>query len=176
MLGALFDSALSDQRNSPETMRRKRERLQFAMLTRGVEEKAKQLTSGTAFFNDMAGLHSDSVWHHQKQWYAERKSQRKQTRKTRQRNHFGKRKINVMRFESVNKIRGLSRISVFYLPTSDKRTMLQLPKRKQPDWLCLKNGIVYLNVQLHHVHHYQVHLKILKVRTQKVTKSKKFKP
>jgi hypothetical protein len=65
MAGVMFNQAIDDQRNHPDTMRQRRERMELATATKEGEKAAKQLTSGTAFFNDKVGLNNNDVWEHQ---------------------------------------------------------------------------------------------------------------
>ena len=52
-------------------MRKQKERLMLATITKNIETKTRKLTSRTAFFNDMVTRHSDGIWDHQKKWLHE---------------------------------------------------------------------------------------------------------
>jgi hypothetical protein len=72
MAAVLLEAAINDQKNNPETMRKKQKRRKSADLTKQVEMKSKTLTSGTAFFNDMVARNSNDSWHHQLKRYTKK--------------------------------------------------------------------------------------------------------
>jgi hypothetical protein len=74
MSGIIFDEAINNQRNHPEAMKRRKERLELATATKDGEKVARKLTSGTAYHNDMIGLHNNDVWEHQQKWHASKQS------------------------------------------------------------------------------------------------------
>jgi hypothetical protein len=72
--GTILDLAINNNKNDPVAMKRKKDRLDLARVTRDVQEKTKKLTSGSAFFNDDVALNSDSIWEHQNKWFTEKEA------------------------------------------------------------------------------------------------------
>jgi hypothetical protein len=74
---ALLEAAINKHRNDPTAMKQQTKWFELANKTRAVEEATRKLTSGTAFFNNMVALKSDSIWEHQKKWHNEKESKEK---------------------------------------------------------------------------------------------------
>jgi hypothetical protein len=77
MASALLELAFNDQRNHPDAIKRRKDRLQLADLTKEVDSATRKLTSGTAFGNNWVALHGDHVWEHQQKWLHEKEVKEK---------------------------------------------------------------------------------------------------
>jgi hypothetical protein len=90
MTGILFHDVIDEHKNHPETMKKNREWMMLADLTKDVETATRKLSSGAVFYNDMVALHSNSVWNNQKKWHDEKQLKEQEKKTTAKRLFFAK--------------------------------------------------------------------------------------